>query len=73
MNGTKVWWQSKSVWGSIVALAAGAATLAGLKLDAALQDQLAELIVGAANIAGGVLAWYGRARAQNALTWSAHP
>ncbi len=73
MNGTKVWWQSKSVWGSIVALAAGAATLAGLKLDATLQDQLAELIVGAANIAGGVLAWYGRARAQNALTWSAHP
>lgn len=71
MNGTKVWWQSKSVWGSIVALAAGAATLAGLKLDATLQDQLAELITGAANIAGGLLAWYGRARAQNALTWSA--
>jgi hypothetical protein len=71
MNGTKVWWQSKSVWGSIVALLAGAATLAGLKLDATLQDQLAELIVGVANIAGGLLAWYGRARAQNALTWSA--
>ncbi len=71
MNGTKVWWQSKSVWGSIVALAAGAATLAGLHLDAALQDQLADLIVGLANIAGGLLAWYGRARAQNALTWSA--
>ncbi len=71
MNGTKVWWQSKSVWGSIVALGAGAATLAGLKLDAALQDQLADLIVGVANVAGGLLAWYGRARAQNALTWSA--
>ena len=34
MNGTKVWWQSKTVWGSIVALLAGAATLAGVKLDA---------------------------------------
>ncbi len=73
MNGTKVWWQSKSVWGSIVALAAGFATLAGLELDAALQDQLAELIVGAANVVGGLLAWYGRAKAANELTWSKNP
>jgi len=73
MNGTKVWWQSKSVWGSIVALLAGFATLAGLQLDAALQDQLAELIVGAANVVGGLLAWYGRAKAANELTWSAKP
>ena len=43
MNGTKVWWQSKTVWGSIVALLAGFATLTGLKLDATLQDQLAEI------------------------------
>ena len=69
MNGTKVWWQSKTVWGSIVALLAGFATLAGLKLDATLQDQLAELITGAANIAGGLIAWYGRAKADGALTW----
>ena len=69
MNGTKVWWQSKTVWGSIVALLAGFATLAGLKLDATLQDQLAELITGAANIAGGLIAWYGRAKADGVLTW----
>ncbi len=73
MNGTKPWWQSKAVWGSIVALLAGLATLAGLKLDATLQDQLAELITGAANVAGGLLAWYGRAKAANALGWSARP
>ena len=73
MNGTKVWWQTKSVWGSVVALAAGLATLAGVNLDATLQDQLAELITGAATIAGGLLAWVGRARTQGALTWSAKP
>jgi hypothetical protein len=73
MNGTKPWWQSKAVWGSIVALLAGAATLAGLKLDATLQDQLAELITGAANVVGGLLAWYGRAKAASALSWSAKP
>lgn len=71
MNGTKVWWQSKTVWGSIVALLAGVATLAGVKLDATLQDQLAELIVGIANIAGGAIAWYGRVKAEGALSWSA--
>jgi hypothetical protein len=71
MNGTKVWWQSKTVWGSIIALLAGVATLAGVKLDATLQDQLAELIVGAANVAGGVVAWYGRAKAEGVLSWSA--
>lgn len=70
MNGTKVWWQSKTVWGSIVALLAGVATLAGVNLDATLQDQLAELIVGVANIAGGAIAWYGRVKAEGALSWA---
>lgn len=70
MNGTKVWWQSKTVWGSIVALLAGVATLAGVKLDATLQDQLVELIVGIANIVGGAIAWYGRVKAEGALSWT---
>jgi hypothetical protein len=69
MNGTKPWWQSKAVWGSIVALLSGVTTLAGLKLDATLQDQLAQLLTGAGEVAGGALAWYGRAKAQGALTW----
>jgi hypothetical protein len=71
MNGTKPWWQSKTVWGSIIALLAGFATFAGLKLDATLQDQLAELITGAANIVGGLIAWYGRAKAESAIAWRA--
>ncbi len=71
MNGTKPWWQSKTVWGSIIALLAGIATFAGLKLDATLQDQLADLITGAANVAGGLIAWYGRVKAQSALAWKA--
>jgi hypothetical protein len=70
MNGTKVWWQSKTVWGSIVALLAGVATLAGVKLDAVLQDQLTELIVGVGNIIGAAIAWYGRVKAEGALSWT---
>lgn len=70
MNGTtKAWWTSKTVWGSIIALLAGFATLAGVKLDATLQDQLADIFVGLANVAGGAIAWYGRAKAEGALSW----
>lgn len=70
MNGAKVWWQSKTIWGSIIALLAGVATLAGVKLDATLQDQLAQLLAGLGEIAGGALAWYGRLQASGAITWS---
>lgn len=69
MNSTKVWWQSKTVWGAIIALAAGIATLAGIDLDATLQDELAGLIVQALGIAGAILAWAGRARAASTLSW----
>jgi hypothetical protein len=67
MSDTKLWWQSKTLWGSIIAMLAGIATLAGVKLDATLQDQLAELIVGGANVIGGALAWYGRMKAESAI------
>ncbi len=69
MNNIKVWWQSKTVWGAIIALLASTATLAGIDLDARLQDELADLVVAALGIAGAVLAWVGRARAQGALSW----
>jgi len=73
VNNTKVWWQSKTVWGSIIALLAGVATLGGVKLDATLQDQLAQLLSGAGEIVGGALAWYGRVKASGAISWSKSP
>jgi hypothetical protein len=66
-DGTTLWWQSKTVWGGIIALLAGFATLAGVKLDATLQDQLAELVIGIANVAGGAIAWYGRVKATTTI------
>lgn len=68
MTGTTAWYMSKTIWGSIIALLAGVATLAGVKLDATLQDQLAELLVGIANIAGGAIAWYGRVKATTTIS-----
>lgn len=68
MDGTgKAWYQSKTVWGSIIALLAGVGTLAGLKLDASLQDQLAQLLTGAGELVGGALAFYGRMKADKAI------
>lgn len=68
MNGSTLWYQSKTLWGSIIAMLAGIATMAGLNLDATLQDQLAELVVGLANLIGGGMAWYGRVTATTAIS-----
>ena len=67
MNNTKAWWQSKTVWGSLIALLAGVATLAGVKMDASVQDQLAELLTGAGNVVGAAIAFYGRITAKAVL------
>jgi hypothetical protein len=67
MNGTKVWWQSKAVWGSAIAMVAGVVSLAGVQLDASLQDELASLLTGAGEVVGGALALYGRLTAKTVL------
>jgi hypothetical protein len=69
MNNTKPWWQSKTVWASIMAMLAGMASLAGVSLDATLQDELANLITAAAEVASGAVAIFGRVQAQAQLTW----
>jgi hypothetical protein len=68
MDGTTLWWQSKTIWASIVALLAGALTLAGINLDAALQSQLVELISGLGSLVAGAVAWYGRAKATTTIS-----
>ena len=70
MNNTKAWWQSKTVWASIIAMLAGVASLAGVDFDARLQDELANLIVAAAEVAAGATALYGRIHASSSLIWS---
>ena len=68
MSGTTMWWQSKTLWGAIVAMLAGTATLAGISLDASMQDQLVELIIGVANLVGGGLTWWGRVTATTKIS-----
>jgi hypothetical protein len=69
MTNTKAWWQSKTVWASLIAMMAGAGSLAGLHLDATLQDELATLITAAAEVAAGATALAGRVSADTRITW----
>jgi uncharacterized membrane protein len=61
----KPWWQSKTVWGGLVAVGAGIAGLFGLDLDAQAQGALAEHGVAIASAIGGLLAVYGRVKANS--------
>lgn len=69
MNTSKPWWQSRTVWAAAVSVLAGLLGLAGLNLDATLQDELVTLLTGAAEIGAGIMAFIGRFQASTTLTW----
>lgn len=60
MDGLKNWYQSKTVWGALIAVAASALQLWGLEIGAEEQGELANLAVTLAGAVGGLLALYGR-------------
>jgi len=64
LDGTKPWWQSRAVWGGIVAAAAGIASLFGVDID---QAKATEIAVSLAPLIGGALAVYGRVRASKPI------
>lgn len=63
MNDTKAWWQSRGVWGSLVAIGAGAVGVTGINLDAPIQAELTDILISGATLAGGAVALYGRIKA----------
>lgn len=60
MDVVKSWYQSKTIWGALIAVAASALQLAGLEIGAADQAKLADIAVTLAGAVGGLLALYGR-------------
>lgn len=64
----KVWWQSKGVWGSLIAVAAGIAGAFGFNIDSAGQEVIASSVVAIAGAVGGLIALWGRIRAEKKLT-----
>lgn len=67
MGEQKPWWQSKTVWGGLVALGAGIAGAFGVTVGAEDQELITSSILGIASAAGGLIAVYGRLKAQSEI------
>ncbi len=67
MEDVKKWYQSRSVWGGIVALVAAVCGLLGIQIDAATHDMLVVSLANGAAAIGAVVAIFGRLAAQKTL------
>lgn len=64
MNDVKAWYQSRTVWGALIAIAASLAHAAGVEITTGDEGELADLVVSAAGTIGGLLALFGRISAR---------
>jgi CDP-diglyceride synthetase len=60
MSDVKSLFASKTVWGAVIAILAGALSLFGYQLDAGDQAELINIASGIAATAGGLIAIFGR-------------
>lgn len=67
MIDTKYWYQSKTVWGALIAILASVLQAGGFELDEGAQGELVEGIVALMGAVGGLLALYGRLSADKRL------
>lgn len=56
----KPWYQSKTVWGALIAIAAPLLGQAGLQVGGAEEAEIADALTTLAGTVGGLLALYGR-------------
>lgn len=67
MNQTEKWYESRGVWGALVAGAAGVAGLFGYAVSAEEQENIAALVIGLVTTISGVLAFIGRLKASKRI------
>lgn len=63
----KKWWESKAVWGGLIAVGAGIAGVFGFAVSAEEQEAIAGAITALASAIGGALAVYGRIKANSGI------
>lgn len=56
----KNWYQSKTIWGALIAVAASFVSAIGISIDATAQSDLAEAILQLITALGAMTAIYGR-------------
>lgn len=66
---TKPWWQSRTLWGAGVTVASAVAGAAGYGIPADVQGQVVDLLSIGGSLVGGVLALWGRVKADRAVTF----
>lgn len=66
-DNTKTWLQSRTIWGALIAIAASAASLAGIEVEAGEQAELVDGIMALVGAGGGILAVFGRIAARRRL------
>lgn len=64
----KPWFESKTIWGSLIAVAAALASALGISIDGATQAELADIIVQFAAAGGALMAIYGRLSATHVIS-----
>lgn len=63
----KPWYLSRTIWGSLVAVAAAIAGIGGISVGADAQSQIADAMVQAVGAAGALVAIYGRLVAKDII------
>ena len=63
----KEWYKSKTVWGGLIAVGSAIAGAFGVAVSTDTQDQIAELAVVVGGAVGGLLAIYGRVKAEQQI------
>lgn len=63
----KPWYLSKTIWGSLISVAAAFTGMIGMSLDPATQGEIADALVQIVGAAGALLAIYGRLRATDVI------
>ncbi|HWU62462.1 MAG TPA: hypothetical protein VN112_10605 [Ensifer sp.] len=63
MEDMKTWYQSRTIWGGIIAITASLAHAGGYSISVADQGQLADAALSLAGTVGGLVAVWGRMKA----------
>jgi len=64
----KPWYLSRTIWGSLIAVAAALGSILGISLDQTVQAELADIVVQMAGAAGALVAIYGRLAATEIIS-----
>ncbi|WP_377295684.1 hypothetical protein [Rhizobium sp. SGZ-381] len=68
MESSKAWYQSKAVWGGLIAIAASVLQATGTEVSPVAQGDLTAAATSLAGAVGGLLAVYGRLSAKTSIT-----